>query len=235
MENYIILPTYDRPELFERFIKSHQEYSSEHSKVFAIVDETESKINEYLNIFKAYDVAYFICPGKQQFTVKTNFALEEINKLISSGQLNKPTHYSSHGDDVVLCQKDWDIKLMEACNGESFHIVYPNDGRRPDLPCHWTTTTEIVDVVGFIALPVVDHMFVDNFWKIVGDRLSTMKYMEDVHIKHLHWAWGDSVKDRSYQHSDSLYQSDERKWNKYLSDNMESMLQKIKEELNINV
>ena len=107
MENYIILPTYDRPELFERFLKSHKEYSSEHSKVFAIIDETESKMNQYLDILEAYNVSYFVCPGKQQFTVKTNFALQEINKLISAGKLEKPTHYSSHGDDA---DRDWETK-----------------------------------------------------------------------------------------------------------------------------
>ena len=235
MKNYIILPTYDRPELFERFIKSYQEHTSEFSKVFAIVDETEEKMTQYLDVFNRYDVTYFVCPGKEQFSVKSNFGLQKIKELIDKGELEKPTHYSSSGDDVIIVSDNWDVTLMEVCNGDPYHIVYPDDGRRPDLPCHWTTTAEIVDTVGFIALPAVQHMFVDNFWKVVGETFGIMKYVVESKIKHLHWGWGDAPKDRSYQHSDSLYQSDERKWNMYLRNEMQSMLEKIKRELNLNV
>ncbi len=233
MKNAVILPTYNRPESLKRFCDSFNS-TSKHSQLFVVLDKVDPKFDECVNICTENQVVTFVTPFRQRLSSKINFGWMNSLNYMTYAYYNNPektaTHFSFYGDDVVFNTEDWDLKLMEACNGNPFHIVYPNDGQRLDLPNHWTVTSKIAAATGFLSLPCLDHMYVDMFWLEVGNQLGVIRRADEVKTTHLHPAYDPNVeKDENYNSSQELYKSDEYMFNAFKgTGKMQMLIDKLK-------
>lgn len=78
---------------------------------------------------------------------------------------------------------------------EDSRIVYGNDllmGEK--LATHCVMKTEVVKRLGYMAIPGLIHLFMDNFWMELG-----AKYVPEVIIEHMHYSVGKSSEDERYK------------------------------------
>jgi len=118
------------------------------------------------------------------------------------------------GDDVLPETPGWG-DLMIAALGGRLGVAYGSDGLEhkhgPDLPTHVVLPTEIYHRLGWIALPALRHLFVDNVWRELGRAMDNFVYVPEAKLTHLHpWA-GKASRDRTYtEANNSLHRDRDR-------------------------
>jgi hypothetical protein len=134
--------------------------------------------------------------------------IREVNpRLKMNGTLNLlATRYADKyetvtfmGDDHLVRTEGWDEKLYETIKNRGFGISYANDlFQGENLPTQVMMSTNIIKSLGFMAPPKLIHLFMDNFWKFLGQVLGCLDYKADVVIEHMHFMAGKSQSDAQY-------------------------------------
>jgi hypothetical protein len=104
------------------------------------------------------------------------------------------------GDDHLPRTAGWDAHVLGALNSPEPRIVYGDDllqGER--LPTAAFLPSRVVRALGFMAPPVLRHLYVDDFWLELGRRLGGLTYLPDVVIEHVHPAAGKTPMDAGYR------------------------------------
>lgn len=135
------------------------------------------------------------------------------------------------GDDHRPMTNDWDILLYNTIKDKKYGIAYGNDlikGQR--LPTAVFMDSRIIQTLGFMAPPVLIHLYLDNFWKELGERLGTLVYSPDVILEHLHFIRGKSEKDAIYAevNSKEIKNHDREHYIKYIETDFKQDLEKLK-------
>jgi hypothetical protein len=89
------------------------------------------------------------------------------------------------GDDHFPRTHGWDQAYLDALRELGTGIVYGNDllqGHR--LPTQCAMTADIVRRWGYMALPTLRHMYVDNFWRDLGNAADCLRYLPEVVVEH---------------------------------------------------
>ena len=107
------------------------------------------------------------------------------------------------GDDHVARTKDWDLKLIEAAEALGpAAMAYANDLLAGEsLPTAVLVDSKLVQRLGYMAPPVLRHMFLDDFWLEIGSRSKKLAYLNDVVLEHLHFSVGKSESDATYENT----------------------------------
>jgi hypothetical protein len=103
------------------------------------------------------------------------------------------------GDDHRPRTPGWDAAYVEALTEMGTGIVYGDDllqGER--IPTQVAMTSDIVEAMGGMAPGGLVHMYLDDLWKAVGERLGCLRYLPDVVVEHLHPAAGKARWDDRY-------------------------------------
>lgn len=88
------------------------------------------------------------------------------------------------GDDHRTRTPGWDTKVTEALKDHL--VVYGNDLIWGEgLPTAVFLQAKVVRRLGYMAPPELIHLYLDNFWLELG-RATTIKYLDDVIVEHLH-------------------------------------------------
>jgi hypothetical protein len=138
------------------------------------------------------------------------------------------------GDDHVPRTYGWDAKLYSSIEKRGYGVSYGNDlFQGENLPTAVMMSTNIIKTLGFMAPPPLIHMFMDNFWKSVGERLGALQYIDDVIIEHMHAYVGKSELDEMYLsvNNEEVGSHDGAKYGEYMQNQFESDLIKLKEAL----
>jgi hypothetical protein len=103
------------------------------------------------------------------------------------------------GDDCVPQTPGWDARIMAALGREPF--AYANDlyPLRPQgsQVTHAFMRSEVVQALGYLGVPSLTHMFVDDAWGAWGAACG-IEYLGDVIIEHLHHSSGKAPLDETY-------------------------------------
>ncbi|MFH8805289.1 glycosyltransferase family 2 protein [Streptomyces sp. NPDC017936] len=103
------------------------------------------------------------------------------------------------GDDHLPRTAGWDAHVLGALGTGEPRIVYGDDllqGER--LPTAAFMPSRMVRALGYMAPPVLRHLYVDNFWLALGLHLDGLRYLPHVVIEHLHPAAGKASMDARY-------------------------------------
>lgn len=104
------------------------------------------------------------------------------------------------GDDHLPRTANWDSRVMEELDSLEPRIVYGNDlFQGAALPTAVFMQSRMVHALGFMAPQVLRHLYVDNYWKELGERTGSLRYLPDVVIEHIHPAAGKTPMDEGYQ------------------------------------
>lgn len=202
----LIVPTRSRPnssvEFYESFIKNS--YITD--LMFALDDDDE---HNYTRLDK---VLYEINPrGRVGMNDKLN--------LVATKYAHGYDYIAFLGDDHRIITDGWDKKLVESISDIDNGIAYGNDLHQKDsLPTAVLMDSNIIRVLGYMAPPEQQHLYLDNFWKELGMRLNTLRYCPDVILEHLHFSIGKSEEDNQYRevNSGEMYEKDKASYSNYL-------------------
>ena len=123
------------------------------------------------------------------------------------------------GDDCLFETENWEEIYLNSALNKEYVLFYPNDKiQNGKLPTHPFISTNIIQKIGFMGPECLQHMYVDNFWKSVGDYLGCLKYFPDVIIDHRHPARGFKGDDL-YKKNDSHFLQDQKNFHLYMKNN----------------
>lgn len=104
------------------------------------------------------------------------------------------------GDDHLPRTTHWDSRVMEELDSLDPRIVYGNDLLQgPALPTAVFMQSRMIKAMGFMAPAILRHLYIDNFWKALGEAVGGLVYLPDVVIEHIHPAAGKTSMDDGYR------------------------------------
>jgi hypothetical protein len=113
--------------------------------------------------------------------------------------------YAHINDDHHFRTKEWEDKFIEVLKDGGF--AYGNDllhGGR--LSSSIIISGDIVRKLGYMAVPELDHLYVDNCWMDLGRGINKLFYLEDVVVEHMHPGARKAEMDAQYKRVNTNYE-----------------------------
>lgn len=125
------------------------------------------------------------------------------------------------GDDHLPHGRGWDITLATFVT-HPLAVVYGDDLlQRQNLPTAVLLNSFIIKTLGYMVPPGLIHLYLDNFWRDLGQKLGTLRYVPEVIIEHIHPVAGKVDWDDRYREVNSgvMYADDAATYAAYQSSN----------------
>lgn len=218
-EIIIIVPSRGRPDNAKRLIDSWEARTQGKSDLMFVLDEDDC--HPYFQLANAPKVFFNVLLGpRKDLCEKTNIPIPELLK--SNHKI-----FCSVGDDHLFLTPGWEDRIIEWQN-EHKGICYCNDLLQyENLPTNVFIHRDIIEPLGYMAPPVLEHYFIDNYWKDLGLRLNNIKYFPDIIIEHKHWSNGKSQKDSTYADVEAKFRQDQITWDAYRQTELANDVKKI--------
>jgi len=208
-KNLLLVPTRSRPDNAKEVLKAHKEFSCRTDLMF-IVDDDDPALLSYrasLGIDYIFEV-----------TNTSRGMAAPLNAIAKKYANSNYEFFSFIGDDHRFRTPDWDVKLMTAI-GNKPGIGYGNDllqGKR--LPTAVVMSASIVRALEGMVPPNMRHLYLDNFWKQIGEDLKNLVYLDDVIIEHLHPVANKAEWDEGYRevNAQEIYSYDALMYNNFI-------------------
>jgi hypothetical protein len=135
------------------------------------------------------------------------FHLREGGRLRLGGTLNEvAAEYVGFydvigfmGDDHRPRTDGWALEVLTEMKWPGAGIVYGNDLlQRDQLPTAVFMRPAIIKALGWMALPGLVHLYIDNVWLELGRATGQLRYLPNVVIEHMHPAAGKAQRDAGY-------------------------------------
>lgn len=215
----LIVPTRDRLEKVKEFYELFKVNSSVTDLCFAIDDDDDTE-------YPAFDNVIY------ERNPRGRLGMNDKLNLVANKYAEKYKYIAFLGDDHRIRTKDWDQALLSAISEIKNGIVYGNDLFQGEkLPTAVLMDSNIISVLGFMSPPKQQHLYLDNFWKDLGEALGTLRYLDEVVLEHMHFVVGKSEKDSLYEqiNSEEMYHLDKQAYDEYLNNQFEDDLRKLGE------
>lgn len=205
----ILVPSKGRPDIAKRLVESIQKFSEGFSDIILGVE------NQELKDYKKIKNVSIIQTPATDYAPRLNFMVENLPK--------KYKYFYLLNDDFVF-ETPFESKFLEIAEQLKNCILYGDDGiQHQELPTAPFIDYNVYKVLGFVCPPEFEHYFVDNYWKLLGETLDTLRYLPEIKATHMHHSVSKAEKDATYNNSESKYWEDKARFQKYL-DNRASLL-----------
>lgn len=195
MNACILLPTLNRVELLKRFLQSYRDTKAT-VEVAILVDSKDREKNK-----AAYD----------SLDLPANCAIVETGHFVSMGDKVRSVwdslesmNYDWIGilnDDHVCLTEEWDKRTDELIDGTN--MVSTNDGSWNfgfNVVGLTAWSTPLLRAAGFPIFPNgIDHWFIDNVWKSIGEKTGCWHETIKINIEHRHVFCGKMEADDTYK------------------------------------
>lgn len=201
----LIVPSRKRQYKIEEFYKHFSENSSITDLCIGLDDDDFHNYPVFENVI--YDI-------------NPNMNLSPKLNTISKKYCEQYEYIAFMGDDHLIKTKNWDKKLVSSIKNFKNGIAYGNDlFQGENLPTAVLIDSNIIRVLGYMCPPKQKHLYLDDFWKELGQRLGTLRYSEDVIIEHMHFTVNKSQIDEIYSevNSAAMYSHDKLYYDEYIS------------------
>ena len=177
----VMLPTRHRPDMARRCVDSLLETATGEPELMLVIDEDDG----------SYDGDAFADVHK--ITVTRGTLVTAIN---AAATFLAPNYDALMlvADDMTFQTPGWDTELLAALDDMGgTGIVGWDDKRRYDVLEHVLMSSDIVQALGYFAVPQMSHFYIDNCWTELGKRAGLLRYCPDVIIEHRHWSVSDET------------------------------------------
>lgn len=192
----VIVPTRGRPQNAQAFYDAWSANTANADLLF-VVDEDDPLLSTYkyrMQWMGGPGVRLAVCPAGLRLVGALNWA------AVRSAPDYR--YLGFMGDDHRCRSSKWDVALTN-CLGP-VGISYGNDLLQGEaMPTAVIMTANIVEALGYMAPPAMQHLCVDLVWKDWADALNCRVYLESVIIEHMHPANGKAITDTGYQLANS--------------------------------
>lgn len=188
----VIVPTRGRPENVARLEQAIKDTDTTRADFLYVVDHDDPEAGEYARM------------GLNRLTIIHD-------RLRLGGTLNWAARKYADlydaigfmGDDHLPRTEHWDLRILDALDvgthGRTPRVVYGNDLLQGEnLPTAVFLHSRIVTALGYMVPPGMVHLYLDNFWRELGQSLNGLVYLPDVVIEHMHPAAGKADWDDRY-------------------------------------
>lgn len=209
-----MVPTKGRPENAGRLAAAARELSGrELSALYFLADPGEllDAYREHLGRKESWVFLNEVSASPQR--------IGPILNKVAPGLAERYTHLAFMGDDHVPRTALWDEELVKSLDGRP-GVAYGNDlWQRENLPTMAVLSADLVRGLGFFAPPGLEHLYLDDFWKRLGQSVGNLAYRADVIIEHLHPAAGKAEWDDGYFQANgaSQYSRDHAAYDQFLA------------------
>jgi hypothetical protein len=209
----VIVPSRGRPGAARELVEAFAATRTVAHLVFAI-DDDDPTGPEYYRQF-----------GGPDSTVDTGSAPSTMVRALNASAIarasaaNPPFAFGFMGDDHRPRTVGWDARYLEALRELGTGIVYGDDllqGER--IPTQVAMTSDIVRSLGWMAPPVLTHLYVDNFWRDLGVAAGCIRYLPDVVVEHMHPIAGKADWDEGHQrvNAPEMYHADRAAYGRFI-------------------
>lgn len=152
----------------------------------------------------------------------------------ASGMLAADPHIGAiafMGDDHRPRTIGWDAAYLNTLRALGTGIVYGDDLLQHErIPTQVAMTANIVRGLGHMAPPTLTHLFVDNYWRDLGEGAGCLRYLPDVVVEHVHPFAGKAPMDEGYArvNDHGMYHADSIAYAKYAAERLALDIAKVK-------
>jgi hypothetical protein len=195
MKILVIVPTRGRPENARDLIETFRStvFERELTDLLFVIDDDDPEIEGYRRVLDGNqdeNIRYEVCKRMRMNATLNRAAVKYSRDYDVIGFL---------GDDHRFRTDDWDLALVRSISGNLSAIRYGDDLLQGEnLPTAVFITTDIIHALGYMAPPEMVHMYLDNFWKDLGEATGIIKYMPEIVIEHMHYINGKGIADDQY-------------------------------------
>src|SRR5262245_61254968 len=171
----MIVPTRARPQKAREVLESVAATRA-FAEVLFVIDHDETEMDEYYSIALPHWANITTAP--------TNGMVRALNYGVKAYGVHH-SHVGFMGDDHRPRTKNWDVALSTIY---ADHICYGNDMfHGMGLPTHVVMPTKMLRVLNWEMAPeTFEHLFIDNYWKALGEGVSRLHYDGTVIVEHMH-------------------------------------------------
>lgn len=215
-----------RPDLAQKCLESLKA-TSHISDFLLIIDEDEQDLYPRID-----GVTTVVMPASYGTTwcAKTNYFVE---KKLYQGYFT----FTWIDDDCVVETDAWDMLLTLPLKVKGYGVSWGNDGiQNGRVPTKGTATTNLLDIFGFFSIPGTIHLYVDDFWKRIGEELQSAHYAPNVMMTHNHWVNKKAEVDKTYEISmaQETWSHDQRVFMEYTTGEFHEVIDRAKKILKIS-
>jgi hypothetical protein len=196
--------------------------------LYFVVDLDDPKLEEYRQQLLRWhaNVDLLVGPPESTMVKALNYGAKTLLELDQQPAIA----IGFMGDDHRPRSVAWDNFYVRAImEGNSF--VYGNDGfQGENLPTQVAMNWRIPKVLGWMAPPCLNHMYVDNAWLYLGSKLGTIRYLPDVLVEHMHPATGKLPCSLGHVrvNSSHMYQQDQMAYEHWVHNHSSSAVAELK-------
>jgi len=229
-----LCPTRGRPLRAAETLRSFRETAQKlDSRLVFVIDYDDPAREEYLLLGKQWvrrfgfdaDAPYFVTlPAKDtgDLVKATNAKLHRF--------WDRCDIFGHVGDDHVFRTKGWDAAISDAL-ADKPGVAYGDDGIHGQaIPTAAFVSSVIVKALGWLALPTCHHLYIDNAWYALGQRLGSRHYLPKVSIEHMHPLVGKAPYDEGYVRNNApdMYEHDRAAYEAWLAGPIEDDLVRVR-------
>lgn len=204
---HYLVPSRGRPQNAARLLMAFQATCIAETAITFCCDDDDPTLPEYKDIVEsARYVNTGVTVGER---IKMGPTLNKNAIKVAKAYPNDIIGFM--GDDHEPQTAGWDTTIQYDLDVMKVGIWYGNDKiQGPNLPTAVAMTANIINTLGYMVLPGLVHMYIDNLWLTLGQRAGILRYRDDVIIEHLHPIAGRVAWDEGYRevNDGSVYEHD---------------------------
>lgn len=219
----VIVPSRGRPHNIAELIEAWKATNAT-AHLWVWVDEDDPTVDEY----RAIEL-----PLWASLTVGPRLRLGPTLNLVAQFAVIHADVVGFMGDDHRPRTVGWDQRLFDAATAPAPlpGIAYGNDlVQGENLPTAVFLDAWVVHALGYMVPPGMTHLYLDDFWKLLGQRLGTLTYLPDVVIEHCHPTAGTAKNDAGYAEVNhpSMYAHDKAIFDEYVATRLDADVAKLR-------
>jgi hypothetical protein len=191
----VVVPTRGRPDNAERLEVAFRETASRGAIPVFVADEDDPELGRYRDKLEAGKISrlmvYNHAAGGKGLCFPLNYAARRYAEVVD--------YVGFMGDDHLPRTHGWDLEMIGELDSLEPRIAYGNDLLQgANLPTAVFMQARMIRAMGIMAPQCMRHLYLDNFWKHLGEQTGGLRYREDVVIEHLHPVAGKAAWDERY-------------------------------------
>jgi hypothetical protein len=191
----VVVPTRGRPQNAARLARAFEETTASGALPVFVADKDDPELPGYRALLEAGTIPrlmiYDHTEGGKGLCFPLNYAARRYADVYEN--------VGFMGDDHLPRTHGWDTEIINSLDSLRPRIVYGNDLLQgANLPTAVFMQSRMIQALGVMAPQVMRHLYLDNFWKELGERTGSLVYREDVVIEHLHPVAGKAPMDERY-------------------------------------
>lgn len=217
----LIVPSRGRPQNIVRLYEALAKTESDVELVVG-VDADDPKIDEYYEIVNNRNFTLVVSPERRRFGPTLN--------ALSLRFADEYEYLAWCGDDHLPITKGWDQRYREELD-KGAGIVYGDDLIMGEsIATQLAFTPDIPKALGYAVPNTFIHLFIDNYFMKLGEKIGGAVYVPDVIFQHLHPIAG-AKSDKTYEEANcnENWNNDRTAFDNYLAEQLNKDVEKINE------